>query len=170
MNQPIHPSMDMVAWESHSPILLLMSSFRAKQRMFDVHVTHTHCQLALDQPEKPEDAIGEGGAISFSRCIYGFQNVGSCSVNTSTFMDNGAAAKGGAIQISGDTGASFVEFNRCLVSNNSAGTNIEDDPQGDGGAFSVGTGVSLLLEECVVQTSYAGNKVGIMTRVSSSVR
>lgn len=46
-----------------------------------------------------------------------------------------------------------------MVANSTAGIFIEDDPQGQGGAFNLATGHRLLLSDSVFIDSYCGNKV-----------
>lgn len=107
----------------------------------------------------PEDPVGEGGGLSLRSCSYGFLGAGLCGVNGTNFLGNDAASKGGAVQISGDEGNSHVEFSDCMALNNTAGENLDDDSQGDGGTLSVGTGVTMELVNVTVRGSYAGNKV-----------
>lgn len=54
---------------------------------------------------------------------------------------------------------SHVEFHGCVVDNSTTGLDIEDDPQGEGGAFSVGTGTVLVLANSVLRHNYCGKKV-----------
>ena len=49
--------------------------------------------------------------------------------------------------IEGDE-TSRIVLNGCAVTNCSAGYPFEDDPQGDGGGFSVASGTTLILERC----------------------
>lgn len=57
------------------------------------------------------------------------------------------------------SGPSFLEFHRCTVVNGTTGKFYEDDPQGEGGAFVVGYGSTLVLDDSLVINSYAGKKV-----------
>lgn len=99
--------------------------------------------------------------MSLSLCTHGYLEQGNCSVGDTAFLGSSAASKGGTVQISGDKGSSVVEFAGCLVVNSSAGMGFDDDPQGDGGAFSVGTGVTLILANSTVWGGTAGNKVSL---------
>lgn len=80
-------------------------------------------------------------------------------MNDTTFRNNRVAKKGGAVAIGSGDGRSDVEFHRCTVDNSSTGKDIKDDPQGEGGGFSVGGGVTLLLSDCVVKNNHCGKKV-----------
>lgn len=95
-------------------------------------------------------------------CVGGFDNVKACTVNGSHFANGHVAKKGGSVQVSdGFLGSSYVEFHSCEFLNASAGILIEDDPQGEGGTFSVGGGATLVLVDTVVTDSYAGKKVSL---------
>lgn len=59
----------------------------------------------------------------------------------------------------GEELSSEVEFHRCTVDRSSTGLATKDDPQGEGGAFSVGDGVTLLLSNCTLKNNYCGKKV-----------
>lgn len=80
-------------------------------------------------------------------------------MNDTVFRNSRVAKKGGAVAIGSGDGRSEVEFHRCTVDNSSTGEAIKDDPQGEGGAFSVGGGVTLLMADSVVTRSYCGKKV-----------
>ena len=54
---------------------------------------------------------------------------------------------------------SQVEFHRCSVDNNTAGEGFQDDPQGEGGAFALGGGTTIVISECLVVNNYAGDRV-----------
>lgn len=54
---------------------------------------------------------------------------------------------------------SQVEFHRCTVANSTTGIDIEDDPQGEGGAFNVAVGTRLLLSDSLFIDNYSGKKV-----------
>lgn len=56
-------------------------------------------------------------------------------------------------------GESNIQLHRCVVDNSTTGQYIKDDPQGEGGAITVATGTSLLLEDCVLRHNYSGKKV-----------
>lgn len=107
-----------------------------------------------------EDPIGQGGDLALSACTTGFDNMKGCTIHGSTFINSHTARKGGSVQVSnGVMGASYVEFNGCSFLNASAGSYIEDDPQGEGGVFSVGSGNTLVVVDTVVADAYAGKKV-----------
>ena len=108
--------------------------------------------------EKPH---GEGAAISFAVCTQSFDGLSACGVNNTAFIYNAAGKKGGAIAVgSGNgNGPSYIEFHRCLIHNSTTGWPFEDDPQGEGGGFSLGAGTTLVLEDCVVTDNYCGKKV-----------
>lgn len=38
---------------------------------------------------------------------------------------------------------------------------MKDDPQGEGGAFWVGFGATLVLSDCILKNNYCGKKVSI---------
>lgn len=75
------------------------------------------------------------------------------------FANGYAGRKGGAVSLSSGDDPSTVAFHRCSVGNSSAGSKFEDDPQGEGGAFSVGDGVTLLLSDCILKGNASGKKV-----------
>ena len=82
-------------------------------------------------------------------------------MNDTTFLNSRVAKKGGAVAISkGDEPSSVVNFHRCTIDNSVTGDAVEDDIQGEGGAFSVGDGVTLLLSSCTLTNNYSGKKVG----------
>lgn len=85
----------------------------------------------------------------------------TCGANDTVFVNNNVARKGGAIAVGsgGGFGGSTVHFHRCTVDNSSVGAPVEDDPQGEGGAFVFGKGTNILLSECTVTNNYAGKKV-----------
>lgn len=60
----------------------------------------------------------------------------------------------------GDKPTSIV-LKQCTVINSTAGSAIEDDPQGEGGAVVVGAGATLVLEDCLVVNNTCGRKVGL---------
>ena len=112
----------------------------------------------------PETPVGQGGALSFASCIQSFDNnLSPCSVSDTTFIGNNAAQKGGAVAVSsGKISPTTIEFHRCLIINSTTGKYIEDDPQGEGGAFSLSEGLHLVLEDCVVANSTCGKKVCVL--------
>lgn len=67
----------------------------------------------------PEDSIGEGGDLSFSVCLAGYDgsnSVGRCGANDSTFANSFVARKGGAVAVGEgeeDEVDSYTEFHRC---------------------------------------------------------
>lgn len=97
----------------------------------------------------------------FSACDRSFDGLVPCDVNDTMFVDSHVARKGGAVAISnGDELSSRVDFYRCIFHNSTAGTElIEDDAQGEGGVFSVGDGVTLLLSHCTLTNNSCGKKV-----------
>lgn len=64
------------------------------------------------------------------------------------------------MSLSGGDDAWEIDFHRCTVNSSSAGYGIEDDPQGEGGAFSVGEKITLLLADCIFESNSCGKKVG----------
>ena len=112
-----------------------------------------------------EDETGEGAGLSFEACHRSFDGLAACGVNDTAIRNSRVAKKGGAVAIGSGDGRSNVEFHRCTVDNSSTGEAIKDDPQGEGGAFSVGGGVTLLLADSVVKRSYCGKKVLPLLRV-----
>lgn len=62
-----------------------------------------------------------------------------------------------------------MEFHGCTVDNSTTGEAIEDDPQGEGGAFSVATGTTLVLADCVLRNNYCGKKVRLFLCVLGAV-
>ena len=107
-----------------------------------------------------EEELGEGAAFSLTACSQSFDGLSACGVNDTTFIYNTAARKGGAIALGSGSATSYVEFHRCIIHNSSSGWPIEDDPQGEGGAFVVGGDTILTLEDCLVTNNYCGKKVG----------
>ena len=110
------------------------------------------------------EGIGEGAALSLTNCVLSFDGLASCGANDTVFANSHAGRKGGTASIITDTGPSQVEFHRCTVINSTTGAEIEDDPQGDGGAFAVNQGVTLVLSDCVLHNNHCGNKVKIEPR------
>lgn len=116
-----------------------------------------------------EDEVGEGAALSISTCDLSFDGQGGCSVNDTDFAYSHAGRKGGAVSIGSGQSPSHVEFHRCRVDKSTAGKYIEDDPQGDGGAFNLAAGTRLLLSDSAFIDNYCGNKVSIK-RVAIKVK
>lgn len=106
-----------------------------------------------------EDSIGEGGGLSVIRCSRSFDNLTACGVNDTAFYRNSVGRKGGAVVIAGGDAYSKVEFHNCTVENSTTGMQTKDDPQGEGGAFTVGGRCSLLLADCIIANNYCGKKV-----------
>ena len=111
---------------------------------------------------RPEEEIGEGAAFSSTSCSQSFDGLSACGVNDTTFIYNAAARKGGAVAIATNDATTYVEFHRCTIHNSTTGSPIEDDPQGEGGAFALGDNTTLVLEDCMVTNNYCGKKVGIL--------
>lgn len=83
-------------------------------------------------------------------------------IHDTAFSRNAVAKKGGAVVIAGEDDPSKVEFHRCVISDNTAGNgDLLDDPQGEGGAITVGPMCSLLLADCLVERNRAGKKVQV---------
>lgn len=108
-----------------------------------------------------EDYIGEGADLSLTACRAAFDDPtsGACYVNDSTFHNPFVAKKGATLHMGSGSGGSVVEVNRCLVINATCGVYIEDEPQGEGGAFSVGGGTTLIMQDTIVRNSTTGKKV-----------
>ena len=106
-----------------------------------------------------EDDIGEGAALSFTTCVLSFDGLSSCGVNDTVLAKSHVGEKGGAVAIGAGDAPSRIEFHRCTVANTTTGSHIEDDPQGEGGAFAVGTALTLVLSDCVLTHNYCGSKV-----------
>ena len=101
--------------------------------------------------------------MAFASCTQSFDdNLWPCSVNDTTFINNTSGEKGGAIAVSSDSSRSTIEFHHCLIFNSTTGAPINDDPQGEGGAFVLGGGTHLILEDCVVKNNACGKKVWIV--------
>ena len=115
---------------------------------------------------RTETEIGEGAALSFTTCALSFDGQSSCEVTDTIIANSHVGRKGGAVAIGSGNAPSHVEFHRCTVANSTTGRQIEDDPQGEGGAFSVGRGITLVLSDCTLKGNYCGNKVW-STRVAS---
>lgn len=83
-------------------------------------------------------------------------------MNDTAFANGHAGNKGGAVSLSGGDDSWTVEFHRCSVENSDVGFAFKDDQQGEGGAFSVGERVTLLLSDCLVKNNSCGNKVRVV--------
>lgn len=92
-------------------------------------------------------------------CDRSFDGLAACGVNDTTFFGNHVARKGGAVVIASESVATYVEFHRCTMENSTVGIEIDDDPQGKGGAIAVGQQCTLLLANCTIANSYCGKKV-----------
>lgn len=100
--------------------------------------------------------------MSFLACGRSFDGLAACGANDTVFVNSRVAKKGGAVALStGTLPSSLVEFHRCTVNGSSTGDAIKDDPQGEGGAFAVGGGVTFLLSDCVLANNYCGKKVSL---------
>ncbi|CAN0008375.1 unnamed protein product, partial [Scytosiphon promiscuus] len=107
-----------------------------------------------------EDEIGEGGALSLTVCTESFDGLSACGANDTVFAENG----GGAVVIGSGKAPSHVELHRCTVLDSTTGwKEIEDDPQGEGGAFSVAQTTTLVLADCLLANNFAGKKGGVIT-------
>ena len=106
-----------------------------------------------------EDPKGQGADLSLAECERSFDGTAACRVNDTVFMKGYAGNKGGAVSLSGGDDAWDLEFHRCWMESSSAGFGFEDDPQGEGGAFAVGEGVTLILSDCLLKGISSGNKV-----------
>lgn len=102
---------------------------------------------------------GQGADVSFKGCTQSFDGLSTCGANDTFFVNSHVGDKGGAVTIQTWTTPSYIEFTRCTVDNSSAGLAIEDDPQGEGGAFSVVEGATLVLTDCVIRNNHCGSKV-----------
>ncbi|MEP5117293.1 MAG: hypothetical protein ABJQ90_16330, partial [Parasphingorhabdus sp.] len=80
-------------------------------------------------------------------------------------VNSSVGKKGGAVVIGSGNASSHVEFHRCTVVNSTTGRYFKDDPQGEGGAFSVDMGITLVVSDCILKNNYCGNKV-CLTRVA----
>ena len=102
---------------------------------------------------------GEGAALSFTTCVLSFDGLSRCGVNDTILVNSHVGKKGGAVAIGTGNATSYIEFHRCTVDNATAGRHIEDDPQGEGGAFIVGEALTLVLSHCVLKNNNCGSKV-----------
>lgn len=94
-----------------------------------------------------------------AECAGSFDGEAPCQVNDTAFANGYAGSKGGSVSLSGGADSYTVDFHRCSVENSSVGFAFKDDPQGEGGGFSVGERVTLLLSDCVVKGNSCGKKV-----------
>ena len=79
-------------------------------------------------------------------------------MNGTVFANSQAGNKGGAVTLSSGDHPWTVAFYSCGGENSSVGLDFEDDPQGEGGGFSVGEGVTLLLSDCFLNNNSCGKK------------
>ena len=114
--------------------------------------------------------MGEGGALSIATCTRSFDSLSACDVTDTTFSGNTAAKKGGAVTVGSGTVGTTIEFHRCLIASSTTGKAIEDDPQGEGGAFSLGQGTHLMSEDCIVKNNACGKKVWFAREYASFSR
>ena len=113
-------------------------------------------------PRCADDPKGQGADLSLAECEGSFDGTAACVVNDTVFMKGYAGHTGGAVSLSGGDHSWDVEFHRCWVENSSAGFVYEDEPQGEGGAFAVGEGVTLLLTDCLLKGISCRNKVRLV--------
>lgn len=104
-------------------------------------------------------AVGKGGALFLGGCKRDFDGVEPCGVNASTFMLNYAANAGGTVHVGNVDGPSYAEFNDCVVANSTAGELDVEVDEGEGGAFSVDQGSTLVLVNTTVRGCAAARKV-----------
>ncbi|CAM9320502.1 unnamed protein product, partial [Sphacelaria rigidula] len=84
----------------------------------------------------------------------------------STFVLNHAAHAGGTAHVRNADDPSYVEFHDCVIVNSTAGEiNVKDD-QGEGGAFSVGEGSTLVLMNTTVRGCSAAKQGGAIRLAS----
>lgn len=95
-----------------------------------------------------------------TKCSHSFDSQAACGANDTLFVNGHAGRRGGAVTIEDESHPSRVEFHRCTVDSSSAGSATNDDSPGDGGAFSVVKGSTLVLADCVVKNSTSGTNVG----------
>lgn len=153
-----------------SNVLSSRRTQRTRCEPFLVHIVSSHSTLierssliiyapALVYVEEPN---GQGADLSFASCLGSFDGEAACGVNGTVFVNGHAGNMGGAVSLLGGDDPWHVEFHRCKVASSSAGRGFEHDPQGQGGAFSVGVGVALLLSDCLFMDNTSGNKVGLL--------
>lgn len=104
-------------------------------------------------------AVGEGGALVLVGCQRDFDGEGPCHVNGSIFTVNHAAKSSGTVQVGNSNGPSYVELYGCAILNGTAGNSSVEGDQGEGGAFGVGTGSTLVLVDTTVRGCSAAKKV-----------
>ena len=114
------------------------------------------------------DPKGQGADLSFAGCQGSFDGEAACGVNDTIFVNSRVGNKGGSVSLSGGNDPWNVAFHKCTVENSTAGLDFKDDPQGEGGAFSVGEGVTLLVADCTFKGSSCGKKVCIFLAVRKS--
>ena len=117
------------------------------------------CFIYTGPHECTEDEVGEAGALSISTCNLSFNGRWGCSVNDTVFTRSHVARKGAVVAVGSGQAPSLVEFHRCTVTNSTSGVFIKDDPQGEGGVFSVAPGNTILLSNSTFEQNRSGNKV-----------
>lgn len=114
-------------------------------------------------------AVGEGGALVLVSCQRDFYGTGPCVVNDSSFTVNHAAQSSGSVHVGTSDGPSYVELHDCAIQNSTAGNSSVEGDQGEGGAFGVGKGSTLVLVNTTVRECSAAKKVRNPRGVSSCV-
>lgn len=105
---------------------------------------------------------GRGGDLFLKVCNESFDGLSACGATDSVFVNSHVGDKGGSVAIDDEPPFSSIEFHRCTVANSSAGRAIGEDSRGEGGAFVVGKGATLLLANCTISNNNCGNKVCFM--------
>eukprot|EP00752_Nemacystus_decipiens_P007772 g6941.t1 len=121
-----------------------------------------HDNIAGSSNEEAEDPVGEGGAISFVDCRGSFDGLVACGVDYTVFVDNHTAQKGGAVMVWSKSAPSQVELRRCTFENSTTGEAIKDDPQGEGGAVTVGASTTMVVTESLFMRNVCGKKGGVI--------
>lgn len=94
-------------------------------------------------------------------CYGSFDSLAkNCEVNDTAFVGNGVARKGGAVSVASGEDMPTLEFNRCTVNGSVTGEEIKDNPQGEGGGFSIGKKCTVILSDSEFHNNYCGKKVG----------
>lgn len=99
--------------------------------------------------------------MSFKECTKSFDGLAACGVNDTLFVNSHVGNKGGAVAVEDVSASTYIELHRCTVENATAGIALEEDPQGEGGGFSVGQGATLVLANCTLRNNTCGKKVGL---------
>ena len=117
-------------------------------------------QALINDPElvfldEPTDGVDPGGRKEIRDLMIRMRDEGR-----TVFVNSHVGHKGGSVSLSGGSNPWNVEFLGCSVEGSTAGLgDFKDDPQGEGGAFSVGEGVTLLLADCTLKGNSCGKKV-----------